>query len=711
MKFKAIRILLLCMSLPVYSGLSANDTSTFNTLVESYIASDDEEIYRQCTSMLNSGEGDISEYFKGLLFTHRALKYVDVSLDSVTYFIDLFDFNLIPEDKERVQVKYNRALGLAYAYAGQFEDAIALLNDNISLTENLDDVEDIIVSYSDVAIPYYFSGNTEQALEFWKKAVAISIKLEKYQAAYNNALNIAFIHGERHEIDSAYKYKDLCISLVEKKDVEVEEEVFYLNMGVIAYYVEHYEEAVKFFDQSKKESLLKGNQKTYIKAIANASSCFLELGDPQKSLEYLHSALNDVKSYQEKAYIVDLYSVLSRTHYDLGNYKTAYDYLDSSKSLKDELINETRTKQIAEMQEKFKSVEKDKIIAEQELAFLNEKNAKEQEELKNKIHERDKWYLYFGIALVALFGGFMYRRFVVSQSQKKIIEKQKGEVEAQKSKIEVQHHLLEEVHHEISDSIKYAEKLQLAILPDRKDLIQNLGKGFVLFMPKDVVSGDFYWTVKKDDRIFFAAADCTGHGVPGAMVSVVCSNALNRAVNEMKLYQPAQILNKTRELVIETFARSGQDVKDGMDIALCLFDKNKLSYAGANNPLWIVRKRHLVTNSIRKLYSVVDIDGYTLIEVRGDRQPVGLYSVMEPFTLHELEIFEGDAVYTFTDGYADQFGGKRGKKMKYKVFKEHLLRMQSLSMDEQRNALEKIFIEWKSDYDQIDDVCVIGVSV
>jgi serine phosphatase RsbU (regulator of sigma subunit) len=710
MNYNPFHITLLLLALVLNSGFYANDATNFESLVKSYLESDDEEVYQKCLTILGSNES-VDEYQTSLLFAHKAFQYYDMSVDSVVYFLNKVDLENAPKDDYKLVMLYNRALGLAYAYEGSYESSLEVLSQNFELAEKQGDPDDLMTAYSDAAVPHYFSGNDEGALDMWKRTVEIALKNGNFQSAYNNSLNIALIHGERTEIDSAYAYRDLCAGLMESQDLDIQEEEFNLNMGVIEYYVEDYEKAISFFDLAKKTSLESGNEHIYIKATANVSSCYLELGDAEMSLEYLQDALKESSEKLEKSYRVNLLSILGQTYYDLGEYKLGYQYLDSSKALKDELINETRTKQMAEFQEKFKSAEKDKIIAEQKLAYQHEKSAKEQEELKNEIHEKEKWYLYIGIGLVALFGVFMYRRYQASQRQKRTIEKQKVEVESQKTKIEVQHNELEEVHREMSDSINYAEKLQLAILPDREDLIHNLGKGFVLFMPKDVVSGDFYWTVKKDERVFFAAADCTGHGVPGAMVSVVCSNALNRAVNEMKLHEPADILNATRELVIETFARSGQDVKDGMDIGLCSLESNRLHFSGANNPLWVVRKSTLVTEDIRTNHTCLELGDYTLFEVDSDRQPVGLYSHMEPFTTKELQMLDGDTMYVFTDGYADQFGGEKGKKMKYKPFKRHLLSIQNLSMDEQRAELLRIFKEWKADFDQIDDVCVIGVRI
>ena len=274
--------------------------------------------------------------------------------------------------------------------------------------------------------------------------------------------------------------------------------------------------------------------------------------------------------------------------------------------------------------------------------------------------------------------------------------------------------MLEETHKEISDSIKYAERLQMAILPSKEDLRTYLGDGFVLFQPKDVVSGDFYWMQNIGDVTLFAAADCTGHGVPGALVSVVCSNALNRSVKEFGLLEPKDVLNKTREIVIETFAASGKDVMDGMDIALCSLDRSlktkQLKFAGANNPLWIVSDNEFVSETQVTSKGALVKGNEVLLEYKGDKQPVGLYPNMKDFKQQEITLHRGDKLYLFTDGFADQFGGENGKKIKYKPFKKYILDTNGLDAETQKKSLDKSFQIWKGSLEQVDDVCIISVE-
>ena len=251
---------------------------------------------------------------------------------------------------------------------------------------------------------------------------------------------------------------------------------------------------------------------------------------------------------------------------------------------------------------------------------------------------------------------------------------------------------LKEKNTEIMDSIAYAKRIQSAILPPAKLVKEYLQESFILYKPKDVVSGDFYWMEQIGTKVLFAAADCTGHGVPGAMVSVVCNNALNRSVREYTLVDPGKILDKTRAIVIQEFEKSEEEVKDGMDIALCSLQGNTLKYAGAHNPLWIVRNGEV-------------------LETKANKQPIGKFDKQIPYTTHTFELLKGDSIYIFSDGYVDQFGGEKGKKFKSKAFRNLLLSIQDKTMEEQRVSIDEAFETWRGNVEQVDDVCVIGVKI
>ena len=334
-----------------------------------------------------------------------------------------------------------------------------------------------------------------------------------------------------------------------------------------------------------------------------------------------------------------------------------------------------------------------------------------------------RWWaflIYFSLAFGAIYLIFKWRTAKLKKRQKELetqvdlatkdLQFKNKEIARQKDEVQQQKEIIEETHKEITDSIKYTKGLQDAILPTEQELNEHLEENFVLFLPKDVVSGDFYWFEKVNGVSFIAAADCTGHGVPGAVVSMVCSNALNRSVKEFGLAQPAEILNKTRELVIETFAKGGGNIKDGMDIALCAVTAEKIIFSGANNPLWIVRPTDKLTAS-DKGFNLLSEDELTLIEIRADKQPVGLHENMQSFSQTEFIPQKGDMLYLFTDGFADQFGGEKGKKFKYKPFKQFLMKISAEDQKTQQDKLITTFQTWKGDLEQVDDICIIGIRI
>lgn len=256
--------------------------------------------------------------------------------------------------------------------------------------------------------------------------------------------------------------------------------------------------------------------------------------------------------------------------------------------------------------------------------------------------------------------------------------------------------LIEAKNRDIMDSIQYSLRIQKSILPSLDIFAENKLEGFVFHEAKDVVAGDFYWIERHDNYLYFAVADCTGHGVPGAIMSLICSNALNRAVDVMKLRDTNLILNAARKLIKTQLGKGGETVKDGMDIALCRLDlkSTKLQFTGANNPIYIYEQAN---------------SNFTI--AKPCKQPVGSYVKEKEFECQSYQLQKGDLIYLFTDGYADQFGGKNGKKLKYKPFRALLEEYKNYPMQDQEVALRKFLKNWKADFEQVDDICVMGVKV
>lgn len=301
--------------------------------------------------------------------------------------------------------------------------------------------------------------------------------------------------------------------------------------------------------------------------------------------------------------------------------------------------------------------------------------------------------------------------------KKEVSLRKEAEEQLRESFLEIseQKKIIELKNEEVLDSIKYAKRLQEAILPPIEQVNEQFESNFIFYQPKDIVAGDFYWMEKSlqhPNKTYIAAADCTGHGVPGALVSVVCSNALNQSVLQFHCESTGDILDKATDLVIERFERSKDEVKDGMDICLISveYQENEIliEYSGAHNSLLIVSAP--MNSYSENIYRSKNFDK-VIFEVKADKQPVGKFEHYKNFKTNKLKLKMGDRVYLCSDGYADQFGGQNGKKLKPKSLKEKLLETSNFSMSEQKQALKKHFNDWKGDYEQLDDVCIIGLEL
>ena len=240
----------------------------------------------------------------------------------------------------------------------------------------------------------------------------------------------------------------------------------------------------------------------------------------------------------------------------------------------------------------------------------------------------------------------------------------------------------------------YASHIQKGMLPVTKIIAEHFPESFILYKPRDIVSGDFYWLTSVGDKIFVAVADCTGHGVPGAILSVMCNAALNKSVQELGALDPGLILDKTAELLEQNFSKSEELPNDGMDIALCCIDKKnkQLKYAGANNPLYLIKNKEMLV-------------------IKPDKQPIGKFEQRKKYTTQVFEIAGDESIYLFSDGYADQFGGANEKKFMSKAFRELLFSIHAKAMNKQKDTLNEIFNDWKGKHQQTDDVCVMGIKL
>jgi serine phosphatase RsbU (regulator of sigma subunit) len=325
------------------------------------------------------------------------------------------------------------------------------------------------------------------------------------------------------------------------------------------------------------------------------------------------------------------------------------------------------------------------------------------------------WWFYSasGATLVLGIAGFIKIRERNLRRTKRVLAQK---VRERTKQVVEQKEEIERKNRDINDSINYASRIQASILVAEETLHQFSDSYFILFKPKEAVSGDFYWAERQQEKYYFTVSDCTGHGVPGAMVSLLGSEALNRCVHELKIEQPDQIMNKLTGLVEAHFEKS-EGLKDGMDLGLCCWNPKQqtLSFSGANNPVYIITEPspELLEQERVRFWSTAGDSDKGLLEIKGDPQPIGKFAQREPFTRYQLKLAKGDMVYLFSDGYPDQFGGPKGKKFMYKQFRNLFLNIQDKPMEEQKETLNQTIEDWmaQNDEEQIDDICVLGVKI
>jgi len=551
-------------------------------------------------------------------------------------------------------------LGVLYSLQGDTAKAFLYQSQSLDLKKLLNDKAGLSISMNNIGKIYEIRGFPFEALDYYQQSLAICQEANDERGIAISYDNIAGI---------------------------------YFRQGFPAKALEYYNKSIKIWENFSEDSGLSYSHN-------NIAEVYLSMGNLRDALIHSQKSLLLAKKIGYPMDIQNAAHTLSRIKKAENNFKEALDFYELYVVMKDSVFNEN-TERAAMAQSVKYAYEKEALKDSLENLKLNEIKDIQINE-RDAIIDKEKTFKYALMVGLLLMGGLVFVSIRGYQRKKKdndLIQLQKQEVEIQKIKIEKQHHILEETHKEISDSITYAKRIQQAILPPQENLRKFLKEGFVWFMPKNVVSGDFYWmesfaSDSEGETLLIAAADCTGHGVPGAMVSVVCHNALNRSVFEFDLKRPDLILNKTRELVIETFDKSGEDVKDGMDISLCSINQKtkKLMYAGANNNLYIIRSNEL-------------------IEIKADKQPIGLFSDAKPFNYHNFNLQDSDCIYLFTDGVADQFGGPKGKKFKYQQLKELLIANCSKPAEMQKKLLESSIESWRGELEQVDDICVIGVRI
>ncbi|MBL4705924.1 MAG: tetratricopeptide repeat protein [Flavobacteriales bacterium] len=618
-------------------------------------------------------------------------------------------------DQEGIANSLNN-LGIMYADQGNYVKGIDYYTKSLKIEEERGDSIGIATALNNIGTIYSDQFDYDKAIEYHSRSLKINQALGRKEGIAASLHNVGTIYLAQSDDVRALQYHTQSLKIYESINHQQGIANSLNCIGLVHKSQGDYTRGLEYFNESLKINEEIGMQQGFAVALGNIGNVYAALGDYNMAIDYNLRCLKMSQKSGAALEIKNAAEALWESYRQLNRHEEALEMYELFVMTKDSLESEANQEEVIRQEYKYNYEKIEALAKAEHVAEI------QRQELESSANQQLQKIVIVatsvGLCLVILFLIFLFNRLRVTKKQKEEIGKQKAVIEIAHKETEKQKEMIEESHREITDSINYAKRLQDAILPSFDEVNEHLPDNFIHFQPKDVVSGDFYWFERMGDYVYLAAADCTGHGVPGAMVSVVCSNALNRSVKEFGITAPAKILDKTRELVIETFAKSGDDVKDGMDIALCAFDlvtghsgEKKVVYSGANNPLWIVRKTELLTQEQREARSTIIHNGVSLIEHKSDKQPIGLYQGMKDFTQEEIELYSGDSLYLFTDGFADQFGGEKGKKFMYKPFKKFLIEIHRKPMAEQRKLIAESFEIWKGNLEQVDDVCIIGIHV
>jgi len=578
--------------------------------------------------------------------------------------------------------------------------------------------------------------NYPVALEHLFEALKINEAIADVRGQANNLGNIGHIFYEKEEITKAKSYYQKALAISEQHHLEATNHI--ISLGNVEVALLNYTEAENYFFKALTFLENQGNPYSLGVCYNNLAECYEKQKKWDKALSYYQKSMEVTQKIENKYGEMSNLNSIGRIYLEIGNLQTAEILLQRAWNLANEIQDRENQKNIAEnlsllyekqkkpalalkylrrhlhLKDSLSKTEHIKSFLKKEFEYNYEKQkladslknaekirlknieiAKNQAEIRAKTNGQIA--LFGGLFSAFLLVGVLYNRFRITNKQKKIIQLQKEEVEKQKGIVEIQKAEIEHKNRNIVASIQYAERIQKAMLPV-SEWQAIFPRSFVLYIPRDIVAGDFYWLEETEEAVFFAVADCTGHGVPGAMVSMLCSSVLTKIVLEEKIYETNLILDRAKQVITENFTRHSQyEIKDGMDICLCKFDKNtkkSIEFSGAKRPLWILRDNEI-------------------LEFEGDKMPISQFSFLQDksFTKNIIDLQENDRIILFTDGYADQFGGENNKKLGSRNLKKYLSESFSLNIEEQGKLLEEKMKNWKSNNEQTDDITLIGIEV
>ncbi len=556
----------------------------------------------------------------------------------------------------------------------------------------------------------------QKLIEYYTKSIKVCEKIDDNVGIINVSNNLGAYFAQEKKYDKALMYYLKALRYAKKYKFITKEVITYVNIADVYLNKNDISTAISYLNKSLEILSVNADDEAYMYVYDKLSEVYLALKRNSEAKNYSLKALDKAKILDDVIYKKSIYARLADIYAKLGNYNDAYKYHKEFTYLKDSIFNKDTKNTILQLQTLYKTKEQ-----KQKIKLLNTKNKLSITELKaERLKLRQQRIMSVGLAiivvLVLLFLYLLYKQIKAKNKANKMLYEKNEEINAQKNELEQQYKLIKKQNTEITDSINYARLIQDAILPDISILKQHFKDYFVLFEPKSIVSGDFYWITSYNNKIIVAAVDCTGHGVPGAFMSMLGVSFLNEIVLNNKGLNSADILNLLRKKVILSLKQKSveSNQKDGMDMSLTIIDTDNktIDFAGAYNPLFIVTS---INSEIEKQIEfdskIIKNEKFKLLELKADRMPISISRKTESFKSSIIKYRENDKIFMFSDGYVDQFHFKTFKKYKKAKFKNIILETSELTISKQGEILKDNFVKWKGNTEQTDDILIIGIDL
>lgn len=583
-----------------------------------------------------------------------------------TYFKAISVYESIGEKKA---MPYNN-IAACYFYLTNYPQALNYYFKALEIAEEFKEKKQQINPLIGIGNVYRAKGENKQALKYYKQVLEISEESNNQIGVFKSLTNIGNIYKDLQEYDTALTYYSRSLVIKEKLGDKPAIAITLMNIGNIYTKIKDYKNALIYYEKALFINQEIMNKAGCASSLINIGIVYSEINQTEKAIDFHKRGLIMAELINNKEILIEAHEELSEIYFKTNDYKNAYLHHKNYATLKDSILNETTSKNMAEMQTRFETTQKEK-----EIESLTKDKMLQDAKIESQNNLRNAFIV--GFVLLILLIILTYNRYLIKQKANVII--------AEKNK-------------EITESISYAKRIQSSFLTSEKYIAKRLNDYFIYYNPRNIVSGDFYWLMEKNNKLYICTADCTGHGIPGAFMSLISMGILNEIFySKTHITHTDEILNELRSIIIMAVNPEGatEEARDGMDAVLYSLDFNKmeLEYSSANNSFYIIRNGELLV-------------------FKPDKMPVGKHVGDEkPFTRNTVALQKGDCIYTFSDGYADQFGGPKGKKFQSKQLKELFLSHCHKPMAVQQEIYAQTLTDWKGENEQVDDILVMGIRI